>query len=66
MKNPTGFIAICRCGKVVGALDYDRLDRREAGPILGRWLHDGCTVQPKFEGCWSVTVESCICEERPK
>jgi hypothetical protein len=33
---------------------------------LGRWLHDGCTVQPKFEGCWSVTVEACICEERPK
>lgn len=60
-KRPTGFVATCRCGAIVGALDYERTDRRDAGRIMGRWLHDGCTVEPRFAGTWSVFVEPCRC-----
>lgn len=60
-KKPTGFIAECQCGEIVGALDYERTDRHEAGSILGKWLHDGCTVKPMFDSSWSVHVEPCKC-----
>lgn len=61
-KTPTGFVSTCQCGKVVGAMDYERTDRREAGALLGRWIHHGCTVEPRFTGRFSVTVEACACE----
>lgn len=61
-RKPTGFVATCQCGVIVGAMDYARTDRREAGAMLGRWLHDGCTVEPRFAGTWSATVEACRCE----
>jgi hypothetical protein len=61
-KEPRGFVAICQCGVFVGALDYDRTERKEAGKIIGKWLHDGCTVEPRFGGTWSVTVDHCRCE----
>jgi hypothetical protein len=60
-QKPTGFVAICQCGAVVGALDYDRTDRREAGQTIGKWLHDGYTIEPRFTGSWSVKVEPCRC-----
>lgn len=62
-KKPTGFIAICQCGEVVGAMDYDRTDRKEAGQILGNWIADGCTIEPKFGGSWEVKVSTCRCKE---
>ena len=62
-RKPTGFVAICQCSKIVGALDYTRTDRREAGAILGRWLHEGCTVMPHFSCEWSATVEACQCSQ---
>lgn len=65
-KSPTGFIAICQCGEITGAMDYTRTERREAGKIIGEWLAGGCTVQPKFDGTWSVTVRCCKCEEAPQ
>ncbi|WP_201766958.1 hypothetical protein [Chrysiogenes arsenatis] len=61
-RKPTGFVAKCQCGVIVGAMDYDRTDRKDAGQILGKWLHDGCTVEPQFAGTWSVTVKACRCE----
>lgn len=61
-KKPTGFVATCQCGAIVGAMDYERTDRREAGQTLAKWLHDGCTVDPRFSGTWSATLESCRCE----
>lgn len=61
-KTPTGFVATCQCGVIVGAMDYARTDRKDAGQILGKWLHDGCTVEPRFAGTWSATVEACRCE----
>lgn len=61
-KKPTGFIARCQCGVIVGAMDYERTERSEAGKLLGRWLHDGCTVEPRFNGTWSITVKDCRCE----
>jgi (2Fe-2S) ferredoxin len=64
--NPTGFVAICQCGEITGAMDYTRTDRKDAGKIIGEWLAKGCTVQPKFVGTWSVTVTSCKCEDAPQ
>lgn len=61
MKQPTGYIAECQCGRVVGVLDYQRTGRKESGQIIGQWLHNGCTVRPMFGGSWSATIESCKC-----
>lgn len=60
-KKPTGFIATCQCGFVVGAMDYERTDRKEAGKILGKWLHDGCAISPQFAD-FSVSVFPCKCD----
>lgn len=63
MKHkPTGFIATCQCGEVVGAMDYERTDRQEAGKLLGQWIADGCTIEPRFTGNWSTNVTACKCE----
>ena len=62
-RKPRGFVATCQCGKVVGAMDYERTGRAEAGKMLGAWLADGCTVTPKFTGSWGVTVEPCDCDD---
>lgn len=64
-KKPSGFVATCQCGKIVGAMDYERTDRKEAGKTLGRWLADGCTIEPRFTGSWQVTVEPCACSDQP-
>ena len=61
-QKPTGYVATCQCGAIVGAMDYERTDRREAGKIIGQWLHDGCIVAPRFSGTWSATIEACRCE----
>ena len=63
-KKPTGFIAECQCGVIVGAMDYIRTDRSEAGKIIGMWLHDGCKVIPMFEGSWSVKCSVCCCDKK--
>jgi hypothetical protein len=65
-KSPTGFIAICQCGEITGAMDYTRTCRKEAGKIIGEWLAKGCTVQPKFLRTWSVNVTCCKCEDAPQ
>jgi hypothetical protein len=65
--KPSGFIATCQCGSVVGAMDYERTDRKDAARMLGEWLMAGCTVTPQLRHNWSVTVESCRCDrEEPK
>lgn len=61
-KKPTGFIAECQCGLIIGALDYERTDRKEAGHIMGKWLHDGCKVIPKFDSAWQATCNACQCD----
>ena len=62
-RKPTGFVAICQCGKVIGAIDINRTSQTEAGILLLRWLWDGCNVTPMFDGSWSVLIEHCDCEE---
>lgn len=61
-RRPTGFVARCQCGKLTGAMDYARMDRKEAGKILGLWLAEGCTIEPRFEGSWQADLENCSCE----
>ena len=60
-STPTGFVATCRCGVIVGALDYLRSHRRDSALTLGQWLHSGCTVEPRFTSSWQVSVEPCRC-----
>lgn len=62
-RKPTGFVARCQCGVIVGAMDYARTDRAEAGKLLGRWIADGCTIEPRFTGTWSATVQQCECDD---
>ena len=61
-KKPTGFVATCQCGVTVGAMDYERTDRREAGKLLGQWLAHGCTIEPLFLGTWNADIGACRCE----
>lgn len=60
-RRPTGFVARCQCGKMTGALDYLRTSKKEAGEILGLWLAEGRTVEPRFSGTWVVDLETCVC-----
>lgn len=60
-KKPNGFVARCQCGFYVGALDYNRTDKVEAGQIVAKWLMDGCTVEPRFDSTWSVHISPCKC-----
>lgn len=46
-------------------MDYERTDRQEAGRILGVWLVEGNTIEPRFAGTWSETVERCTCDASP-
>ena len=61
-KKPNGFVATCQCGNVVGAMDFRRTERKEAGRIMGQWLADGCTIEPRFSESWSVSVTACNCK----
>jgi len=61
--NVYGFTATCRCGQIIGALDYVRTDKKESGKLLGEWLHSGCTVTPQFTSMWSATIGTCKCGE---
>lgn len=65
-RKPTGFVATCQCGLVTGALDATRADRKDMGRIMGKWLSDGCAVEPQFDGTWSVEVKVCQCDASPK
>lgn len=60
-KKPIGFVATCQCGNVIGAADYERTGKKEIGKILGKWLADGCTVEPRFSG-FVETIGACECD----
>lgn len=60
-RKPTGFVAICQCGVLTGAMDLTRTDQKDAGQVLGKWLSDGCSVTPRFAGQWVATVLPCKC-----
>ena len=60
-EKPTGFIAICQCRKIVGAMDIEEMRQADVGKTLAKWLSGGCTVEPKFSGNWSVQIGSCVC-----
>jgi hypothetical protein len=64
-QNPTGFIALCQCGAIQAALDYQQTGRQETGRICGQWLANGLTIKPMFGGSWSATLASCTCDAPP-
>lgn len=61
-RKPSGIVARCQCGVIVGAADYDRTDRQELGRIAGQWLADGCTIEPKLSYSWECVVSPCRCK----
>lgn len=61
MKTPSGFVSKCQCGVYVGAMDFERTDRKDAGRLLGKWLFSGCTVEPRFGSKWSESITACKC-----
>jgi len=61
-KTPTGFVATCQCGNIVGAVDYTQADKTGTEKLLSKWLSDGCTIEPKFEGFWAALVVPCTCD----
>ncbi|GAA3721349.1 hypothetical protein GCM10022421_32460 [Oceanisphaera sediminis] len=66
MRNkarPNGFVARCQCGVCVGALDANRTEQNDMGKLLGKWLFDGCTVEPLFGHRNEVTISNCRCKE---
>lgn len=62
-RKPTGFVAVCQCGKAVGAIDLERSERADASRLLGRWLMDGCTVHPQFTSTWAAHIAPCECDD---
>lgn len=60
-RKPSGFIARCQCGEIVGALDAERMNRADVGKMLGDWLMRGETVEPRFGGTWREHVSECKC-----
>lgn len=63
-RKPTGFIAVCQCDVVTGAMDFTRTQKNDAGKILGQWLSDGCTVTPRFVGTWEESIKPCQCDAK--
>ena len=60
-QRPTGFVAKCQCGNYTGAMDYQRISRKEAGKTLGLWLAEGQTIEPRFGSVWQVDLTNCTC-----
>lgn len=60
--GPTGWVAICQCGSIVGAMSKVRTPPEDRGPLLGLWLFNGYTIQPRFGSNWSVDLSPCSCE----
>jgi hypothetical protein len=58
--RPSGFVAKCRCGVYVAAVDVLRTPADDARTMLGRWLWDGLTVEPRF-GSWLEKIDACQC-----
>lgn len=58
---PSGYVAVCKCGRRIGAVDATRVDRADLSKMLGEWLISGKTVVPKF-GRFEVELRSCQCE----
>ena len=62
-KKPIGFVAICQCGYTVGAIDLERTNKFDAGKIIGKWISDGCLIEPRFKSGWCATINGCVCEK---
>lgn len=60
--EPTGFVATCRCGVEVGAMDLKRTPPADASRLIGKWLISGCTITPQFTGDWSASIGRCECQ----
>lgn len=58
--TPTGFIAICRCGNIVGVLNYRNTPQEQIGAIMGEWFHKGYNVQARF-GRFNHKIQKCEC-----
>lgn len=58
---PTGFVARCRCGKFTGAISRIESSREELGKVIGIWLIEGKTIEPRW-GTWCEDLNACSCD----
>lgn len=63
-KRPTGWVARCQCGELIGALDRDRSEQPEISRCISGWLAAGCAIEPRFGSNWSVDLVKCGCKGR--
>jgi len=63
MNTPIGFVATCQCNVKVGAMDFERTDKKDAGKIISKWLLAGCTIEPRFTHNWSEVISNCKCKK---
>ena len=59
--TPEAWIAICQCGQTIGAVDRLRSPVYEVSATLSRWLHRGCTIEPRW-GSFRASIKPCTCE----
>ena len=62
---PDGWIAICQCGQTIGAVDRLRSLAPDVSDTLSRWLHRGCTIEPRW-GSFGASIKPCTCERAAK
>ena len=60
-KQPTGFVAVCRCGVAMAAMDINGCDREEAATVIGGWMMEGMTVEPRFGRWQQLLGPACKC-----
>ncbi len=60
-RAPTGYVATCQCGGVIGAIDIIRASKELVGKTMGSWVARGCTLTPRFESTWEHQLTGCTC-----
>lgn len=62
--TPKGFVCICQCGVCTESLDLSKMELKDAGKIMSRWLIEGCTIFPFFTGNWPKKPGKCRCDDQ--
>jgi len=62
-REPSGYIATCKCGRTVGGIAIAKIDKSQVAMMLGEWILGGMKVEPKF-GAFQVTLSSCKCRKQ--
>ena len=61
-RQPSGYTATCKCGKIVGGIVIAGIERSHLVELLGEWVLNGKKVEPKF-GAFQVGLMACRCRK---